>query len=104
MHGTVPNLLTFDFTEQPSMPQQLLVVDAMVTERSVTVQWTPGFNAGEDQWFMIGYKHAGDETWTYMNVSSTVSQLSIGELVPGTKYDVKMYAENITDNLVRLLC
>ncbi|XP_052214822.1 synaptogenesis protein syg-2-like [Dreissena polymorpha] len=81
--------------EQPSMPQQLLVVDAMVTECSVTVQWTPGFNGGEDQWFMIGFKKAADETLTYINISATVTQLSIGELVAGTKYEVKMHAENV---------
>ncbi|KAH3813991.1 hypothetical protein DPMN_142467 [Dreissena polymorpha] len=83
------------FTEQPSMPQQLLVLDAIVTESSVTVQWTPGFNGGEDQWFMIGYKKAADETWTYINISSTGTQLNIGELVSGTMHEVKMHAENI---------
>ncbi|KAH3814032.1 hypothetical protein DPMN_142509 [Dreissena polymorpha] len=60
---------------QLSLTQQLLVVDAMETESSVTVQWTLGFNGGEDQ-----------------------CQLSIGELVAGTTYAVKMYAENLIGN------
>ncbi|XP_052214825.1 protein turtle-like isoform X2 [Dreissena polymorpha] len=93
--GSTEQTFVIRATEQPSVPQQLLVVDAMVTESSVTVKWTPGFNGGEDQWFVIGYKKAADEFWTYINVSSTVTQLSIGDLVAGTKYEVKMYAENI---------
>ncbi|KAH3814015.1 hypothetical protein DPMN_142491 [Dreissena polymorpha] len=48
-------------TEPPSMPQQFLVVDAIATESSVAVQWTPGFNGGEDQRFVICYKKAADE-------------------------------------------
>ncbi|XP_052219326.1 uncharacterized protein LOC127836669 [Dreissena polymorpha] len=43
-------------------------------------------------------QNAADESWTYINVSSTVSQLSIGELVAGTTYAVKMYAENLIGN------
>ncbi|XP_052219165.1 hemicentin-1-like [Dreissena polymorpha] len=93
--GSTEQTFVIRENEQPSVPQQLLVVDAMVTQSSIAVQWTPGFNGGEDQWFVIGYKKAADESWTYINVSSTVTQLNIGDLVAGTKYEVKMYAENI---------
>ncbi|KAH3811399.1 hypothetical protein DPMN_139809 [Dreissena polymorpha] len=93
--GSTEQTFVIRANEQPSVPQQLLAVDTMVTESSLTVQWTPGFNGGEDQWFIIGYKKAADESWTYINVSSTVTQLSIRELVAGTKYDIKMYATNI---------
>ncbi|XP_052219302.1 nephrin-like isoform X1 [Dreissena polymorpha] len=93
--GSTEQIFAIRANEQPSVPQQFLIVDAMITERSVTVQWIPGFNGGEDQWFVIGYKKAVDETWTYINVSSTVTQFSIRELVAGTNYEVKIYAENI---------
>ncbi|XP_052214828.1 protein turtle-like [Dreissena polymorpha] len=93
--GSTEQTFVIRANEQPSIPQQLLVVDAMVTESSITVQWTPGFNGGEEQWFVIGFKKAADESWTNENVSSTVTRLTIGELAAGTEYKVKMYAENI---------
>ncbi|XP_052219293.1 uncharacterized protein LOC127836657 [Dreissena polymorpha] len=93
--GSTEQTFVIRANEQPSMPQQLHVVDAMVTQNYIEVKWTPGFNGGEEQWFVIGYKKAADESWTYINVSSIVTQLSIGDLVAGTKYEVKMYAENI---------
>ncbi|KAH3811926.1 hypothetical protein DPMN_140344 [Dreissena polymorpha] len=66
----------------------------MVNKSSIAVRWIPGFDGGEDQWFVIGYKKSADVTWTYINVSSPLNQFSIGELVAGTKYDIKMYACN----------
>ncbi|KAH3811381.1 hypothetical protein DPMN_139792 [Dreissena polymorpha] len=76
------------------MPQQLHVIDAMVTESSIAVRWIPGFDGGEEQLFVIGYKKSADVTWTYINVSSTLNRFSIGKLVAGTKYDIKVYACN----------
>ncbi|XP_052217549.1 synaptogenesis protein syg-2-like [Dreissena polymorpha] len=93
--GSTEQTFVIRANEQPSLPQRLLVVDALVTESSIAVRWIPGFDGGEDQWFVIGYRKAADVAWTYINVSSTDTQLSIGKLVAGTKYEVKMYAENI---------
>ncbi|KAH3814026.1 hypothetical protein DPMN_142503 [Dreissena polymorpha] len=58
--GSTEQSFVIRANEQPNTPQQLLVLDAMVNESSVTVQWTPGFNGVEDQWFVIGYKKAAD--------------------------------------------
>ncbi|KAH3813966.1 hypothetical protein DPMN_142440 [Dreissena polymorpha] len=76
------------------MPNQFRVVEEVVTERSVTVEWIPRFNGGEYQWFVIGYKQETSEYWIYKNVSGLISRISIDGLDSGTSYQFKMYAEN----------
>ncbi|KAH3813969.1 hypothetical protein DPMN_142443 [Dreissena polymorpha] len=83
---------------EPAMPKQFWVVEESATDNSVTVEWIPGFNGGEDQWFVIRYKQEVSEHWLYKNVSENITKQSIGGLVAGTSYQFKMYAENSVGN------
>ncbi|XP_052219296.1 tyrosine-protein phosphatase Lar-like isoform X3 [Dreissena polymorpha] len=92
--GATEHAFVIQAKEEPAMPNQFRVVEEVVTERSVTVEWIPRFNGGEYQWFVIGYKQETSEYWIYKNVSGLISRISIDGLDSGTSYQFKMYAEN----------
>ncbi|KAH3814016.1 nephrin-like [Dreissena polymorpha] len=92
--GATEHTFVIQAKEKPAMPKQFSVVEELVTDRSVTVEWIPGFNGGEYQLFVIEYKQQTIEYWLYKNVSELISRISIDGLESGTSYQFKMYAEN----------
>ncbi|KAH3814010.1 hypothetical protein DPMN_142486 [Dreissena polymorpha] len=78
--------------EVPAIPEQFSIPENTITDSSVIVEWKPGFNGGDDQWFVIGYKQHTGEKWAYKTILEHIERISIEELVAGTSYQFKMYA------------
>ncbi|KAH3813779.1 hypothetical protein DPMN_142247 [Dreissena polymorpha] len=90
--GSAEQTFAIQAKEEPAMPQQFRVPEDSITYSSVVVEWKPGFNGGEDQTFVIGFKQEAGKNWTYR--TEYENRTSIEGLVAGTSYQFKMYAEN----------
>ncbi|XP_052219311.1 synaptogenesis protein syg-2-like isoform X2 [Dreissena polymorpha] len=92
--GSTEQTFVIQANEEPAFPEHFGIPENTITDSSVIVEWTPGFNGGDDQWFVIGYKQYTGEKWTYKTILEHIERISIEELVAGTSYQFKMYAEN----------
>ncbi|XP_052215966.1 nephrin-like [Dreissena polymorpha] len=92
--GSSEQTFVIQAKEEPAIPEQFGIPENTITDSSVIVEWKPGFNGGDDQWFVIGYKQHTDGKWTYKTILDHIKRISIEELVAGTSYQFKMYAEN----------
>ncbi|XP_052219306.1 cell adhesion molecule Dscam2-like isoform X2 [Dreissena polymorpha] len=92
--GSTEQTFVIEAKEEPAIPEHFGIPDNTITDSSVIVEWKPGFNGGDDQWFVIGYKQHTGERWTYRTILEHIERISIEELVAGTSYQFKMYAEN----------
>ena len=83
-------------SENPDVPTNVRVKTKGITETSAVVQWTPGFNGGLDQTFIIQYSIGTDRTdghWTEVHGGETMDN-TIENLSPNTVYTVRVYANN----------
>ncbi|XP_052214821.1 hemicentin-1-like [Dreissena polymorpha] len=92
--GSTKQTFVIEAKEKPAIPEQFGIPENTITDSSVIVEWKPVFNGGDDQWFVIGYKQQTGERWTYKTILEHIERISIEELVAGTSYQFKMYAEN----------
>ncbi|KAH3813787.1 nephrin-like [Dreissena polymorpha] len=92
--GTTEQTFVILVNEEPATPEQFRVSEDPVKDSSVIVEWKPGFNGGEIQWFVIGYKQETGKKWTYKTILDHIIRIAIEGLVAGTAYQFKMYAEN----------
>lgn len=63
----------------------------------MTLIWTPGFNGGDTQTFIIAYKSDTFSEWKNINVTDTgdtVMNLTIKELLSNTNYEFQIVATN----------
>lgn len=66
-------------------------------ENSVAVQWTPGFNGGFQQTFVLQYRKTGTHPWITVNIShrgESEITYTIHQLSSGTQYEVVLFAYN----------
>ncbi|CAG2224898.1 unnamed protein product [Mytilus edulis] len=66
-------------------------------QTKIFVSWTPGFDGGYLQWFIVEYKEIEDLYWSNQTVNSSNSTF-IGGLQPATKYLIRMFARNMIDD------
>ncbi|KAH3811415.1 hypothetical protein DPMN_139825 [Dreissena polymorpha] len=92
--GTTEQTFVILANEQPAIPEHFRVSEDPVTDNTVIVEWKPGFNGGENQWFVIGYKQETGNNWTYKTIFEDITRTAIEGLVAGSSYQFKMYAEN----------
>ncbi|XP_052218292.1 nephrin-like [Dreissena polymorpha] len=92
--GSTEQTFVIQVKEEPAIPEQFGIPENTITDSSVIVEWKPGFNGGDDQWFVIGYKQHTGEKWTYKTILEHIERISIEDLVAGTSYQFIMYAEN----------
>ncbi|XP_060580181.1 nephrin-like [Ruditapes philippinarum] len=90
-------------TDKPERPRDFRVINNTITDTSVPLAWSPGFNGGFPQTFVIIYKIKHDSLWLNksiqdkgdMNMNYTLNDLrSIQE------YEIEMFAKNIEGNSI----
>ncbi|XP_052218641.1 nephrin-like isoform X2 [Dreissena polymorpha] len=79
---------------QPSAPELYEIMEDLVTQNSVTIEWKSGFDGGEEQRFVILYKKSTEMAWDNITLPGAITRIALDGLDPGTAYEVKMYAEN----------
>ncbi|KAH3868380.1 hypothetical protein DPMN_031525 [Dreissena polymorpha] len=82
--------------DRPTAPINFHVIEN--TQKEATVAWTPSFNGGVQQTFLILYRINQEGPWINISVKDTgdiMINLTIRGLVPNTKYQTYMYAQNI---------
>lgn len=87
-------------TVVPDTPSNLSEVDS--TERSITVRWTPSFDGGHEQTFVIEYReiHENDFQKALVSRASTILQHephyhTVTALKSGTKYEIRIFSRNM---------
>lgn len=84
-------------SDRPEKPSKFSQIEELLTETSVTLIWTPGFNGGDTQTFIIAYKSDTFSEWKNINVTDTgdtVMNLTIKELLSNTNYEFQIVATN----------
>ncbi|KAH3813984.1 hypothetical protein DPMN_142459 [Dreissena polymorpha] len=49
--GSTEQTFVIQVKEEPAIPEQFGIPENTITDSSVIVEWKPGFNGGDDQWF-----------------------------------------------------
>ncbi|KAL5281052.1 IGSF9B family protein [Megaselia abdita] len=73
-------------------------ISGKATEKSITLQWMPGYSGGKDykQDYTIWYREQGNSQWQTIPVTPTGStQVTINELAPGQTYEFQVVSHNI---------
>ncbi|XP_071160918.1 cell adhesion molecule Dscam2-like [Mytilus edulis] len=78
----------------PFMPNSVLT-EAKQTQ--ISVSWTPGFDGGYLQWFIVEYQEIGDMYWEN-ETSNSSNSLVIDGLQPSTRFLIRMFARNMIDD------
>ncbi|CAG2197049.1 unnamed protein product [Mytilus edulis] len=66
-------------------------------QTQILVWWTPGFDGGYRQWFIVEYKDIEDLYWSNQTANLSNSAV-IGGLQPATKYLIRIFARNMIDD------
>ena len=88
---------TLVISERPDAPTNIRVKAKGITETSAVIQWTPGFNGGLKQTFIIQYTtgtDGADEQWTEVHGGVETTHNIIENISPNTVYTVRVYANN----------
>ena len=68
---------------------------------TVHLSWIPGLDGGHPQWFVVRYREAMSE-WTSKTYNLSIDQhmtsLDITGLIPSTKYEFEITAQNIRNS------
>lgn len=89
-------ILTFANLDRPETPNSLAVVPYGT---HIIVSWTPGFNGGFSQLFVIQYRTGNKEDWSTSDpINDTlVNNMTyiLNDVVSNTQYFVRMFSTNI---------
>ena len=60
---------------------------------TLTVEWTPGYDGGEEQWFLVAYRLLPDGTFGDFERQEN-SKHTIEDLLPGKEYEIMIFSAN----------
>ena len=63
------------------------------TLTSLTLEWTPGYNGGEEQHFLVAYRKYPDDSFGSPE-ETNVPEYIVDNLEPGTTYEIAIVSEN----------
>ncbi len=72
-----------------------------ITDSFITIAWDPGYTGGEslDQWFVVDYRRYTNDVpgeWSEVTrVTDGQVKYTVEKLVPGTKYEIRVFSENV---------
>ncbi|XP_060565354.1 nephrin-like [Ruditapes philippinarum] len=87
--------------DKPDMPKDLTYKLGSITESSVILVWTPGFNGGFPQTFILLYHISHKETLHSVQVHDTNEQTisyTLTNLLSSKTYNIRMFAMNKKGN------
>ena len=84
---------------KPSPPADIMVIHQSITDTTFTLQWTPGYDGGERQTFVLHYKITNSVRWNITLISevdtrSKVIRQYISGLQKGSTYQLYLTATN----------
>ncbi|XP_052804107.1 receptor-type tyrosine-protein phosphatase alpha-like [Mya arenaria] len=79
----------------PEKPSHFFVKEELITDTTAVVVWTPSFNGGHLQTFHVSWRQVLTNNWFSADAGTYAINFTIIELIPGTKYEAKMYSSNI---------
>ncbi|XP_052248364.1 nephrin-like isoform X2 [Dreissena polymorpha] len=91
--GEIPIVLYFQVSSEPEPVRNLQFIEGSLTENSAVIMWSPGFDGGNPQTFLVLFKRRADNEWS-APMETTVANITLTGLQPGTDYQVKVLAEN----------
>ena len=92
------------FTGKPEPPKYFRIIDNTVTDSTVTLTWSPGFNCGLQQTFVFLYKKNFEMSWFNNSIIDNGQKTmfyAIYGLSSNKEYEVEMYAKNKEGKSVR---
>ncbi|WAR06254.1 CNTN5-like protein, partial [Mya arenaria] len=78
----------------PERPLNFVVKEELITNSTAVVAWTSSFNGGQLQTFYVFLRQVLTTNWFSANAGTYAINFTIIELIPGTKYEAKMYSSN----------
>ncbi|XP_060590723.1 nephrin-like [Ruditapes philippinarum] len=87
--------------DKPDMPKNLTYKSGSITESSVTLVWTPGFDGGFPQTFILLYQYNQEEKWNSVQVQDTNEQAmdyTLTGLLSSKVYNITMFSMNKKGN------
>ncbi|XP_060586233.1 hemicentin-1-like [Ruditapes philippinarum] len=88
-------------TDKPERPRDFRVINDSVTDTSVTLAWSPGFNGGFQQTFVIIYKMMQEHVWLNKSIKDNGDIFMIytlNDLSSLQVYAIEMFAKNMEGN------
>nr|XP_039253695.1 roundabout homolog 1-like isoform X1 [Styela clava] len=78
-------------------PHAVSNISVVTSKQSAQISWTPGYDGGYSQHFMIWYKRAdmGDHSWQTQSVESFRKVATVSNLEPDTIYQFALLPENV---------
>ncbi|WAR06432.1 CNTN6-like protein [Mya arenaria] len=98
VHNTLGSISeTFFITPEgpPEKPSHFVVKEELITDTTAVVAWKPSFNGGYLQTFYVLWRQVLTNNWFSADAGTYAINFTITELIPGTKYEAKMYSSNI---------
>ncbi|XP_060599212.1 nephrin-like [Ruditapes philippinarum] len=87
--------------DKPDVPINLTYDTGSITESSVTLVWTPGFDGGFPQTFILLYQYSQEKKWHSVQVQDTNEQAihyTLTGLLSSKVYNIKMFSMNKKGN------
>ncbi|XP_060605523.1 synaptogenesis protein syg-2-like, partial [Ruditapes philippinarum] len=87
--------------DKPDVPINLTYKSGSITKSSVTLVWTPGFDGGFPQTFILLYQYNQEEKWNSVQVQNTNEQemnYTLTGLLSSKVYNIAMFSMNKKGN------
>ncbi|XP_060568867.1 uncharacterized protein LOC132727411 [Ruditapes philippinarum] len=88
-------------TDKPERPVDFRVMNDSITDTMVTLAWSPGFNGGFQQTFVILYKVMQEHIWLNKSIKDNGDfnmNYTLNDLSSLQEYEIEMFARNIEGN------
>ncbi|XP_060589338.1 hemicentin-1-like [Ruditapes philippinarum] len=85
-------------TDKPERPKDFSVMNDSITDTMVTLAWSPGFNGGFQQTFVILYKIMQEHIWLNKSIKDNGDfnmNYTLNDLSSLQEYEIEMFARNI---------
>ena len=88
----IANYCSLIFADNPDPIQDVHISSS--TMSSLTVEWTPGYDGGAEQSFIVVYRIFPNGSFGEKETLSGISH-KIHDLLSGTLYEIAIYSENV---------
>ena len=79
---------------KPEPVRNLKVINASIS--SIPLRWSPGYDGGETQSFLIDYRQLPDGNYNdAVTVPSSVTKYTIKNLLEDTRYEIRVRSKNV---------
>lgn len=85
------------FLDRPGTPMEFRLIKELLTDKSATLLWKPGFDGGILQTFILMYRDTEGKDWkkiTVKDTGKTVVNVTIHGLSRDTSYMIELIAVN----------